>query len=217
MMASFVHDMAHDFRTPLSTIKTYAYLLDKATDEAKRQHLVEVLNTQVTHLQRLLDDVLTIAQLEGDVAFECQSVDLIQVVRDVLERLEPSAAAAGLTIEADLSASPLSVSADNQHLHRAISNIVRNAIHYTPLNGVITIKAWPQANLAAVEVRDTGKGMSQATLERIFQRFYRGDEARSQLGAGSQLGLPMARKIVDRHGGGIEVESVLGQGSTFAL
>ncbi len=218
IMASLVREMAHDFRTPLSTMATRIYLLQQSPNSDQQAQHLNVLSAQVNRLANLLESVLYMAQLDSGVAFDYKSVELIRVIRDIHTRVTTvSMAAKNLNWDLDLPANEILVWADEKRLHHALLEIVDNAIEYTSSGGTIRIRAWSQPDLAVVEVQDTGKGMSQDTLGRIFDRFYKGDESRSDMTGGSGLGLSIARKIVELNGGQIQVTSILGQGSTFRI
>lgn len=217
MMTTFVRDMAHDIKTPLTVIKTKIYLLGKVNDLDRHRQILAGIDEQADYLSKVFDDVLTLVQLDSNLPFDSKSINFVQIVHGALESLQSDVTDAGLMIEADLRITPIQVRANHELLHRAVLNIANNAVWYTPRGGLVSVKVWSQDNWAICEIRDTGEGMSQATLDRIFQRFYRGDAARSRPMGRSGLGLPIAKKIVELHGGRIEAESILGQGSTFRI
>jgi signal transduction histidine kinase len=115
----------------------------------------------------------------------------------------------------ELTDAPPVIQADEQELHVALSKLVENAVQHTPRGGTVTLRTETRGEHAIVEVGDTGSGISEEDLPHVFERFYRGDKARTSRGAG--LGLSIAQKIVEAHGGTVEVESVEGRGSTFKV
>jgi PAS domain S-box-containing protein len=218
LLQHFIRDTSHDFRTPLTTIKTSLYLLAKTIDEEeKRGRYMEVIDEQTTHLQKLLDDLLNMSRLDktanADFIFEPRVLNLLlqNVVAAHKSLAERKSHSVSLEVEADLPA----VLIDDTQLGFALSNILLNALNYTPAGGQIAVRAFRKEQQVMIAVKDNGIGISQEDLPHIFDRFFRADKARGVGTGGTGLGLTIARRIVQAHGGDIEVESEPDKGSVF--
>ena len=216
-LQQFVADVSHDFRTPLSILVTSSYLLRKHPDPERRQDHLAQIEKQTARLKKLLDDLLEMADLDNPVQPpDFTLTDMNVLVQEVIDELRKAAAAKDLHLLFEPAVSPLMVQA-NRLLQRAISNIVGNALHYTPEKGFVTVRTYADLPYIMIEVQDTGIGISDADLPHIFGRFYRTDKARRIETGGSGLGLAITKKIIEGHHGTIEVSSVLGEGSIFRV
>ncbi len=215
MLADFVRDASHDLRTPLSTINTSLYLLRKTNDSDKRYTYIDSIQHETTHLSRLIEGLLTMMRLDGDLTLTMTPTDVNSLIRMIDLHGNRAAAAKHLTINIDLAPEPLMILANAVELERALSEVIANAVQFTPEEGDILLRTYADEGEVAVEIGDTGIGIDSAHLPRIFERFYRADKARSVDTGGVGLGLSIAQKIVDMHGGKITVESTPGQGTTF--
>lgn len=217
MLARFIGDASHDLKTPLtSMLVSLAILAREPEPELQRQHLASI-KAQVSHLQRLLDDLLSLVRLDRSLELSPRRYDLNLVVRDVLNEWGGRLAAWGHTLALDLVEPDVWLNYDYQQMYRALAALVDNAIVYTPPGGTITLQTRREGAEALIRVRDTGAGIAPEHQDRVFDRFYRVDPARTSGPGGLGLGLPIARKIVEAHGGRISLESVPGQGSTFTI
>jgi signal transduction histidine kinase len=172
---------------------------------------------EVGRMSRIVDDLLTLARIdEGRLELLQSRVDLGAVAADVAGSLRPLAEAQGVpvTVSGDLAAE---VDADPDHLRRAVRNLVENAVNYTGAGGRVGVEVWRRDGEVGLTVTDTGPGIPEAHLERIFDRFVRVDTARSRSTGGSGLGLSITREIVEAHGGRVWAESTLGEGSAFSI
>ncbi len=218
LLRNFISDLSHDLRTPLATIATSAYLVQNTNDEARRHHHLETLQMQVKHLGNILKDILSLERLEESSQNDLfEPVSLNALAGYVLE----VCAAAADTKRQRLTVQPaepdVSISGNVNQLREALTNIVTNALSYTPEGGQITVRVLVEAARVGLEVQDTGLGISPEDMPRIFDHFYRADKARSVDTGGVGLGLTIAKRIVERHQGEISVTSIAGQGSTFRL
>ncbi len=217
MLARFIGDASHDLKTPLTTILvSLAILARDPGPELREQHMASI-KTQVSHLQRLLDDLMSLARLDRSLELSLRRYDLNRVVRDVLNEWNGALTAKGHCLVLDLAEPELGLEYDYQQIYRALSALVDNAITYTPPGGTITLQTRCEGPQALIRVRDTGPGITPEYQTRVFDRFFRVDPARTAGQGGMGLGLPIARKIVEAHGGSISLESVPGQGSTFTI
>jgi heavy metal sensor kinase len=213
----FTADASHELRTPLTAIRTEAEVtLGKLPDKEHQQILGSILE-ECDRLTRLTDQLLTLSREDAGMSKPVwEPVDLPALVRGVVETMRLLAETKGLRLDME-EQDPITIHGDPARLRQVFYNVIDNAIKYTPEGGTITVKmeALPQA--ARVTVTDTGIGIPPEYLERVFDRFYRVDKARSRDQGGTGLGLTIARSIVVAHGGKMELKSTLGQGTTCVL
>jgi len=215
----FLNNVSHDLRTPLSVMNTSLYLLRRkfADPDTAVRHL-NVLEEQVSHLTRIVEDLVEMSRLEDRVVeFEFIPVHLGNLVRDVMISYETIAQNKRLTIRRECDPGLPRIRADQVWLGRLVHNLLTNAVQYTPNGGTIHLRTSSNGDGVLLEVQDTGIGISPEDLPFIFDRFYRADAARPSTKGGAGLGLAIVRKVVDAHGGRVEVESVVGEGSTFRV
>jgi two-component system phosphate regulon sensor histidine kinase PhoR len=214
----FVANVSHEFKTPLTAIQGFAEtLLNGALeDKANRKRFVEIIREHARRLARLTDDLLKLSRIEaGRLELEIRPIRVETLVSGCVETARLNAKARGLEIQVDLQENTPSVRGDGLQLGEVLQNLLDNAVQYTPSGGYIEVKARSNGNGVTFTVTDTGIGIPESDLERIFERFYRVDAARSREAGGTGLGLAIARHIVEAHGGRIWVESAVGQGSRF--
>jgi two-component system, OmpR family, phosphate regulon sensor histidine kinase PhoR len=214
----FVANVSHEFKTPLTAIQGFAEtLLSGALDDkTNRAHFVEIIRDHARRLARLTDDLLKLARIEaGRLELEIRPVRVDALVNGCVETARLNAKARGVQIHVDLQENAPPVPGDGAQLGEVLQNLIDNAVQYTPSGGQIEVKARSNRHDVVFSVSDTGIGIPESDLERIFERFYRVDDARSREAGGTGLGLSIARHIVDAHGGRIWVESAVGQGSRF--
>ena len=217
----FITNVSHQFLTPLTPLKTGIYLLQRTIpcEQRKQQLQLQAMQTGIDWLIHLVKDTLEILVLDsGKGVKDWAPVSLIDIVAEVLKRYQDQAQAAGLT----LTAAPIpplpAVQGDEERLVQALSELVENAVAFTAAGGHVNVtttveeEAW-----VAIAVQDTGPGITPEELPRLFERFYRGRLADSGHTTGVGLGLSIAQKIAEAHGGQITVTSTVGQGSTFTL
>jgi two-component system sensor histidine kinase VicK len=222
MRKEFVANVSHELRTPVTTIKLYAEsLLDWGLDDPEvARPKVEVIAAETDRMHRLIQNLLVLSRLDagrGRAAMRAPA-DLGRLAAEVVSRLEPSAVRRGLTITLDQPPADLPVHVDADGIVRVLSNLILNAIEFTPSGGrvAVTVCRSPGGDVQ-VEVADTGIGIPAEAMPRLFERFYRVDPSRSREYGGSGLGLAIAREIVEAHGGTIGVESEEGKGSRFRI
>ncbi|MDW7979918.1 MAG: ATP-binding protein [Verrucomicrobiales bacterium] len=213
----FVANVSHELRTPLSHIKGYVEtLLAGAKDDPVHSvRFLDAIARNTTRLELLIQDLLAISELEsGRVQLHLQPVPLQQFVEEVFSGFRERAAARGVTL---LNAVPeLVANADPERLQQVFGNLLDNAIKYGRENGTVTVRARLLASgEVEVAVQDDGPGIPAEALDRVFERFYRVDKARSRAHGGTGLGLAIVKHIVQAHGGKVWAESELGKGATF--
>ncbi len=214
----FVANVSHEFKTPLTAIQGFAETLlgGALDDKANRARFVEIIREHAQRLTRLTDDLLKLSRIEaGRLELEMRPVHVQALVNGCVETARFKAETKGLRILVDLPDGLPPVWGDGAQLGEVLQNLLDNALQYTPSGGQIVVSARSNGHEITFTVSDTGIGIPESELERIFERFYRVDAARSREAGGTGLGLAIARHIVDAHGGRIWVESVVGQGSKF--
>lgn len=212
----FIADVAHELKTPLTALRNEAELTlaRRRTNQIYQETLASILesvNSLSTRLKNVLD--LTWTMVETDKK-RLQPVDLANIVAEVEEITEKLGTEKKIKVEGKLDG-PLLVKGDKDRLAQALINLADNAVKFTPKNGQITFKVWPEANLAKIQIADTGLGICKEELPFIFDRFYRGTTKTKELGSG--LGLAITKSIITAHQGRIEAKSKAGRGSTFTI
>ena len=214
----FVANVSHEFKTPLTAIQGFAETLlgGALDDKANRERFVEIIRDHARRLARLTDDLLKLSRIEaGRLELEMRPIRVEALVNGCVETARFKAEAKGLRVITHLPPGIPPVRGDGAQLGEVLQNLLDNALQYTPEGGQIDISASSNGDGITFTVADTGIGIPESDLERIFERFYRVDAARSREAGGTGLGLAIARHIVDAHGGRIWVESAVGQGSRF--
>ena len=215
MMATFMESASHDLRTPLTIINTSLYLLERISDPNRQKAKLEVVKHQVNHLHNLIEDLISMAQLDGGTDFDLKLLDLNQLLETIQQSNIPALKTnRDLDIQVLLSDGSVMILADRKNLQRALLNMIENAVQYTPDGGKITVKTQLKAGQAVTVIQDTGIGITEQDLPHIFERFYRADTARTERGR-SGLGLAIAQKIIEAHHGHIDVTSTPDEGSVF--
>ena len=215
----FIANISHELKTPLSAIRGYTETLrDGAMQEpeASSRFLGRILQ-QCSRLQTLLEDLLTLSRLENlEGHLERRTVDLERILDDCLETLAPQIAEKQILLEVEESPIP-TLSGDAEALQRLFINLLDNAIKYNRKGGLVTVQLKPEPDWVVFQVHDTGIGIPTASIDRVFERFYRVDKGRSRDEGGTGLGLAIVKHVAQLHGGKVEVESRLGEGSTFRV
>ena len=216
----FVTNASHELKTPVAGMQALADSLGLAIDRDpdRARSMIGRLQTEASRLATLVRDLLDLARLEEDAAAEVgrQRVDFADVVRAQADRLSPLAVRNGIKLRLHISeAAPLvAVPAD---LRLIAANLLENALRYNRPGGYVDVRVHRQAAQVVLEVEDNGIGIPESDRDRVFERFYRVDKARSRAVGGTGLGLSIVRHAVERHGGEITMRSVLGEGSSFRV
>jgi signal transduction histidine kinase len=208
----FVSDASHELRTPLAVLRAQVELLDREADEHARHDGTRVLLRRLDEMDRLVDDMLTLASAEAGRLVQPRPVDLDDFFEDVRRDLP-------LFGERDFHIEPVAgvLDADADRLTQVLRNLVRNAVAHTEPGGRVAVVATARDGWLRIAVSDDGPGIPPAHLERVFERFHRVDEDRARERGGAGLGLPIARAIVEAHGGRIRADSGAGAGTTITL
>lgn len=219
MRRDFVANVTHELKTPLTSIRGYVELLqDERRDAQTRAKFYEIIGIEADRLQRLIDDLLELSKIENSEpkAAENQKTDLEKIARESLERLAPMAQNHHITLSSEL-APGLAIQADPERISQLFTNLIQNAVKYNRPGGSVSISTQAIRGMAVIRVQDTGIGIPQESLPRIFERFYRVDKGRSRELGGTGLGLSIVKHIVQLYGGDISVDSVLEQGTVFQV
>jgi signal transduction histidine kinase len=195
--------VSHDLRTPLASLRLLVEAIDDGvvTGETRERYLRQ-MRTHVEALTALIDDLFELSRIEaGEISWTMHQVELRELIDDTVTAMRAPAEARGVALAADLPASEMVARANAEKVQRVLFNLIQNAIRHTPADGSVTVRARSAGDGVEIEVADDGEGIPEADGERVFEAFYRGDDARSEDGAG--LGLAISRAIVEAHGGRI--------------
>ncbi|HZY45461.1 MAG TPA: ATP-binding protein, partial [Anaerolineae bacterium] len=216
MQIDFVADVSHELRTPLTSIKgTIETLRSGAVDDlGVRDQFLETVEAETDRLIRLVSDLLVLSRADSAALnLRRESIDLGQLIRAVTNRLADQAAMHQIKLQVSIDPDMPLVSADADRIEQVLLNLLDNALKYSPLDRTVTIHLAAETNRSVmVQVRDEGRGISAADLDRIGQRFYRADKSRARGGHG--LGLAIAQSLIQAHGGRLWLESKEGAGTT---
>jgi signal transduction histidine kinase len=216
----FLADVSHELRTPIAALLTFNELLSAQAgqDAAARSEFLEASRVQLERLDWLAQNLLELSKLDsGLVLLDLRPDDLRAAAESAVEQAKPSAERRRVSLTLTLPDAPLRIRHDPQRVGQVVTNLVGNAIKFTPPGGSVTVAVAPHRDGARIDVGDTGVGIDASELPRIFDRFYRGSRANEARGSGSGLGLAIVRSIVDMHRGSVSVDSRLGTGTRFSV
>lgn len=214
-----VANVSHELKTPLTAIRGFAETLaDGALNDPEvAPRFLDRILQQCGRLEELLRDLLSLSRLEQDVrGTETLPLDLTAMARRAIEVLEPQASAKEITLHLEVDGEPRIVGTGSE-VENLLLNLTENAVKYNRAGGDVRVRLAVEDEEAVIEVRDTGIGIPQDAIERIFERFYRVDKGRARDQGGTGLGLAIVKHTVRQLGGRIEVESRLGEGSVFRV
>jgi two-component system phosphate regulon sensor histidine kinase PhoR len=212
----FISNVSHELRTPLASLKALTETLrDGALEDPKAAHrFLGRIETEVDALTQMAQELLELTRIEsGQVPLEFKAIPAASLLLSAADRMRAQAERAELVISLDVPQGITDVRADPSRLEQVLVNLIHNAVKFTRPGGEVVLSARTEGEVVRFAVRDTGVGIPVDDLERIFERFYKADRARS--GSGTGLGLSIAMHIVEAHGGRIWAESEEGRGSTF--
>ncbi|MGQ9546312.1 MAG: sensor histidine kinase [Dehalococcoidia bacterium] len=214
---NLVADVAHELRTPLSNIRGY---LEAIRDRVMKPNTttIQSLNEEVTLLSRLVDELQELSLAEaGELKLAYQAEDVAELLKQVVTSWHPKAAPKEVLLSLDVPEDLPLVNIDRARVNEVLHNLLENAVIHTGKGGSINVAASKQDHWVEVSVSDTGEGIPAEDLPNIFERFYRVDKSRARATGGSGLGLTIAKRLVEAHGGKITVQSELGRGSCFSF
>jgi signal transduction histidine kinase len=219
----FVANVSHELKTPLTSIQGFAQaILDDTADtpEARKQ-AAQIIYNESARMHRMALDLLDLARLEAGTAdLKMSTVDVGVLLRSIVEKFSPQATKAGVDLRLDISDNLPVLVADGDRLAQVFTNLVDNALKFTPVHGQVTLSAKKAGAELELSVADSGVGVESEALSRLFDRFYQVDASRSRAGGeghGAGLGLAIVKEIVQAHGGKIGVRSQVGHGTTFTI
>lgn len=217
-LQQFTADASHELRSPLMAIKASSQVAMRYPDGMRPSDADEfmAISRSAERMTRLTEDLLMLARMDKKLKVTWENINLTELLQHLVNQLQTQALAKDLTPICQITSS-LMIKGNSEQILRLFTNLIENAIHYTPASGQITIAANVSGQWINVSVRDTGIGLSSEQIEHIFDRFWRADTSRSQWTGGSGLGLAIARSIAESHGGKIVVNSQLEIGSCFTV
>jgi len=215
----FVSNVSHELRTPLTAVRTTAETLLNygRGDEEMLGRFLNTIITETDRLSALIDDLMDIARRDaGVVTTEKTQSKVLELINRAASVILPLAREKNIRLAVDAPES-LIAHCDYEQMVQAVRNLIDNAVKYTPAGGAVDVEACEGGEGVRITVRDTGLGIPQGDVDRIFERFYRVDKTRSRALGGTGLGLAIVKDIVDAHGGSVNVETDLGKGSSFTI
>jgi two-component system sensor histidine kinase SenX3 len=213
----FVANVSHELKTPVGALSLLAETLDGEDDPEVVARLAGRVAAEVERLGRIIDDLLDLSRIEANESPRQEMVPLSVIVGQAVEPLRPMAETAGVTVEVGKVPRHFAVPGDRRDLVSAVANLVDNAIKYSERGSHVHVTVRVDGDWAEIAIADQGVGIPSRDLERIFERFYRVDRARSRSTGGTGLGLSIVRHVAANHSGSVAVESREGDGSTFTL
>ncbi len=218
LKSEFVSTVSQDLRAPLTLMRGYATMLSMVGDvnEQQDEFLQKILKS-IDHMSKLVDNLLDLGRIEAGMGLNISSIHVESLIKDVVESYRPQAVTKRVAIEIELMDGMQAVDADAALLRQAISNLLDNALKFTSANGRVTLRAEQRNGDQFITVADSGVGIAPTDQARLFEKFYRAGSADVLHEQGLGLGLAIVKSIVEQHHGRIQVESRLGQGSTFTI
>lgn len=215
----FLSNVSHELRTPLTSILAFVETLEDGAikDEENNQRFLGVIRKNAQRMRRLIDDILELSFIEsGNIEINAKKIALASLIRDVFTNLSSKAETHKIKLENEV-AEDVYIVADSVRLEQMLTNLIDNAVKFNSEKGTVTVRFEFKYERNIISISDTGEGISNEHLQRIFERFYRTDRARSRDIGGTGLGLAIVKHLARLHGGEISVHSVLGKGSTFSI
>jgi two-component system, OmpR family, sensor histidine kinase SenX3 len=214
----FVANVSHELKTPIGALAILAETIAAGSDGEANEKLLDQLVREADRVARIIEDLLDLSLVEAEDVPSREEVHLARLLDEAIERVASTAQARGITVRTSSSESQAIVlSCDPRQIVSAIANLLDNAVKYSTSGDVVDLVARVEHGRAIIEVIDQGVGIPTNDLERVFERFYRVDRARSRATGGTGLGLSIVRHVARAHGGDVRVSSQEGEGSTFVL
>jgi two-component system sensor histidine kinase SenX3 len=217
MRRDFVANISHELKTPVGALSLLAETIGLEDDPAIIQRLAERMQAESLRVGRTIDDLLELSRIEAEEAPRREPVPVHLAVAEAVDRVGPAAEQRGIAIAVDEPPHRLTVLGDRRQLVSAVYNLLDNAVKYSDSGSAIEVTTTTNGSTVELSVRDHGDGIPLRDLERIFERFYRVDRARSRETGGTGLGLAIVRHVANNHKGEVRVQSREGEGSTFTL
>lgn len=215
----FLSNVSHELRTPLTSILAFVETLEDGAidDDQNNRHFLGVIRKNAQRMHHLIDDILELSSIEaGKIAIEPREIKLSALVEEVFMNLSSKASERHVKLKNKIE-NGKTVSADRIRFEQMLTNLIDNAVKFNRENGSVTVTCERRAGADLISVTDEGEGISHEHLQRIFERFYRTDRARSREIGGTGLGLAIVKHLARLHGGEVSVASTLGKGSIFTI
>ena len=218
-LREFVADVSHELRTPIAALRMYTELLsDGGVDDATRREFLERSVDQIGRLEWLSTNLLDLSRIDAGIfPLDIDEGDLRDPVQATVQALSEVAVERGVGLDSEVPGGPVELRFDRERMVQLLTNLVGNALKFTPRGGAVSVRVTEDPDTATITVADTGPGIPPDELPHIFERFYRGTNTGEARASGSGLGLAIVRSIVEMHGGDIDVASVLGDGTEFSI
>lgn len=216
MRSQFVANVSHELKTPLTSIKGFAETLRYVDDSVNKEKFLDIINDEADRLTRLINDILILSNIESKNNEKVEEIKVNNIVKDVCYLMKNSAENKKINLITEIKDVP-DLLGDSDRFKQMIINLVDNAIKYTDYNGDIRVETKYEMGSCVISVKDTGVGIPKEHIERLFERFYRVDKARSRSQGGTGLGLAIVKHIVMAFNGTISIESEVGKGSKFII
>jgi two-component system sensor histidine kinase SenX3 len=213
----FVANISHELKTPVGALGLLAETLLSEDEPAVARRLAERMLTEAFRVGRTIDDLLELSRIEADEAASKEDLPVHLLIAEAVDRVRGAAEQQGIEIEVEEPSPRLGVSGDRRQLVSATYNLLENAVKYSDPGSTVQVRARTDGRWVDIAVEDHGIGIPRRDLERVFERFYRVDRARSRETGGTGLGLAIVRHVANNHAGEVRVESSEGEGSTFTL
>jgi len=213
----FVANVSHELRTPVGALTLLAEALKDEHEQAVVDRLAGRIADEAERVGRIIEDLLDLSRMEADTSLPGDAVPIAVAVARAVERVQHGADQHGVEVSINCESEETEVRGDERQLISAIANLLDNAVKYSDVNTVVSVGIARDGAWVDVAVRDEGIGIPSSDLERVFERFYRVDRARSRQTGGTGLGLSIVRHVANNHGGEVTVEPREGEGSTFTL
>jgi two-component system sensor histidine kinase SenX3 len=213
----FVANVSHELKTPIGALALLAETMAAGGDEVVVRQLAERVSREADRLGRIIDDLLNLSLIEAQESPSREPVPISVLIGEAVDAVRPAADAAGIPLHVAPNLPDVAVPCDRRQVLSALTNLLDNAIKYSESPSAVELAASASDGMVTVTVTDHGPGIPSRDLERIFERFYRVDRARSRATGGTGLGLSIVRHVAQAHGGDVTVVSREGEGSTFRL
>jgi two-component system sensor histidine kinase SenX3 len=213
----FVANVSHELKTPIGALALLAETMAAGGDEEVMRQLADRVAREADRLSRIIDDLLDLSLIEAQESPSREPVPIPVLIAEAVESVRLSAEAAGIPLQVAAEVPDVTLRCDRRQVLSALTNLLDNAIKYSEAASPVELSAVVADGMVTVSVTDHGPGIPSRDLERIFERFYRVDRARSRVTGGTGLGLSIVRHVAQAHGGDVTVQSREGEGSTFRL
>ncbi|MBL8120547.1 MAG: PAS domain-containing protein, partial [Anaerolineae bacterium] len=219
VLKRFISDAAHDLISPITIIKNGLYLAQRVPEIERKNEYLQRTEAELERLQLMIQDMLTLARLDTlrEADLELEMTDVETLLKKLRTRFQQMAINREQSISVEVEPALAGLLVDAERMEMALANLVDNALRHTPDGSRVRLRARQRENEAVIEVEDDGKGITAAEQQAIFERFYKSNKARTPGASGAGLGLAITQRIVEIHGGRVEVESTNGSGALFRV